>query len=117
MYHALKFVSFINTSNDVPFYVKSKVFDAAFMSTNLYGCESWINGDIKPGHRLYMWCIKQLLGVRTTTCNDLCLLELGCVSLRSIITSRQRNGSSSVACAETGGICLMILCLMPCILL
>ena len=77
MSHALKFVSFVNKNNDVPFHVKSKVFQAAFMSTILYGCESWLNGDVKPINRIYMWCIKQMLGVRKTPCNDLCLMELG----------------------------------------
>ena len=60
------------------------------MSTILYGCESWLNGDIKPINKLYM-CIKQLLGVRKTTCNDLCLLELGYPPLRSLILSKQRK--------------------------
>ena len=60
--HALKFVSFINKNCDIPFHIKAKVFHAALVSTMLYGCESWLNGDVKPVHKLYMWCIKQLLG-------------------------------------------------------
>lgn len=96
MCHALKFVSFINKNNDVPFHVKIKVFQAAFMSTILYGCESWLNGDIKPVNKLYMWCIKQMLGVRKTTCNDLCLMELGYPTLRSLILSKQRKFFSSM---------------------
>ena len=89
--HALKFVSFINKNNDIPFYVKCKVFQAAFMSTILYACESWLNGDTKPINKLYMWCIKQLLGVRKTTCNDLCLMELGFPPLRALIKAKQRK--------------------------
>ena len=38
-----------------------------------------------------MWCIKQLLGVRKATCNDLCLVELGYPTLRSLILSKQRK--------------------------
>ena len=91
MSHALKFVSFVNKNNDVPFHVKSKVFQAAFMSTILYGCESWLNGDVKPINKMYMWCIKQMLGVRKTPCNDLCLMELGYPPLRSLILSKQRK--------------------------
>ena len=73
--HILKFISFIKKNNDVPFYVKRKVFDAALMSSVLYGCESWLSGDLKPVMKLYHWGLKQLLGVRSTTCNDLCFLE------------------------------------------
>ena len=77
MCHALKFISFINRNNDVPFIIKKKIFDAALMSAMLYGCESWLSGDLKPMEKLYKWCIKQLLGVRRTTSNDICLVELG----------------------------------------
>ena len=76
MYHILKIVAFVNKNNDAPSYVKIKVFEVAFMSTLFYGCESWLGGDLKLINKLYMWCVKQLLGVRKTTCNDLCLLEL-----------------------------------------
>ena len=40
MCHILKFVSFIKKNNEVPFYVKRKLFEAALMSSVLYGCES-----------------------------------------------------------------------------
>ncbi|KAG0710657.1 hypothetical protein GWK47_022359 [Chionoecetes opilio] len=91
MCHALKFISFISKNNDIPFFVKCKVFQAAFMSTILYGCESWLNGDMKPVNKLYMWCIKQMLGVRKTTCNELCLAELGYSPLRALILAKQRK--------------------------
>ena len=61
------------------------------MSTILYGCESWLNCDLKPVVKLYNWGIKQLLGVRMTTCNEVCYLELGLPPLRALVTSRQRK--------------------------
>lgn len=91
MCHILKFVSFINKNNDVPFYVKRKVFDAALMSSILYGCESWLNGDLRLISKLYNWCIKQLLGVRKTTSNNLCLVELGYPPLNALVTAKQRK--------------------------
>ena len=91
MCHALKFVSFINKNNDVPFTIKQKVFEAALMSAILYGCESWMNGDLKPIEKLYKWCIKQMLGVRKTTNNDICLVELGMPPLRALIKAKQRK--------------------------
>ena len=96
MCHTLKFIYFINKNNDIPFNVKFKVFEAALMSTLLYGCESWLSGDIKPVNKQYMWCIKQLLGVRKTTCNDLCLMELGCPPLQALVKSQQRKFFSSM---------------------
>ena len=46
--HVLKFVSFIKKNNDIPFFVKRRVCDAALMSALLYGCESWLTGNLKP---------------------------------------------------------------------
>ena len=91
MCHVLKFKSFINKNNDVPFIIKKKIFDAALMSAMLYGCESWLSGDLKPMEKLYKWCIKQLLGVRRTTNNDICLVELGLPPLRALVKAKQRK--------------------------
>ena len=74
--HVIKFVSFSNENRDIPFIVKRRVFDAALMSAVLYGCESWLDTDLRPITKLYNWGLKQLLGVRKTTCNDTCYLEL-----------------------------------------
>ena len=91
MCHTLKFISFINKNNDVPFIVKKKVFDAALMSSILYGSESWINGAVKPIEKQYRWCVKQLLGVRKTTNNDVCMVELGMPSVSSLVKAKQRK--------------------------
>ena len=91
MCHVLKFVSFVSKNNDIPFIVKRKVFDAALISTILYGCESWLGGDLKPVNKLYNWCLKQLLGVRKSTCNNLCLVELGYPPLRALVSHKQRK--------------------------
>ena len=42
-------------------------------------------------NKLYLWCIKQLLGVRKTTVTSLCLIELGFVEFRSLVVSKQRK--------------------------
>ena len=77
MCQALKFVSFCQKNNDVPFPIKKKIFDAAVMSSLLYGCESWLDGNIKPMENLYNMCIKHMLGIRKTTNTNLCTIELG----------------------------------------
>ena len=91
MPHVLKFVSFIKKNNDIPFVVKKRVFDAALMSTLIYGCESWLAADLKPMAKMYNWCVKQLLGVRRSTCNDVCLVELGYPPLKDLIKFKQHK--------------------------
>ena len=61
------------------------------MSTILYGCESWLNADLKPIIKMYNWCIKELLGVKKTTCTDLCYVEGGFTSLKSLIEYKQHR--------------------------
>lgn len=87
--HVLKFVSFVNKNNDTPFIVKRRVFEAALMSGILYGCESWIGADLKPIVKLYNWSLKQLLGVRKTTPNDVCYAEAGYPSLPDLVRLKQ----------------------------
>ena len=91
MSHVLKFVSFISKNNDVPFVVKRRVFEAALMSSLVYGCESWLGADLKPIDKLFNWCVKQLLGVRRTTCNDVCYVESGYPPLKDLIKYNQHK--------------------------
>ena len=91
MAHINKFVSFLQKNNDIPFIAKKRIFDAALMSAVLYGCESWLNADLRPIARLYNWGLKLLLGVRKTTCNDLCYIESGYPPLRDLVRSKQRK--------------------------
>ena len=89
--HVIKFVSFVKKNNDVPYIVKRRVFDAALMSALLYGCESWLGADLKPVIKLYNWTIKQLLGVRKSTPNDICYAEAGYPSLQDLVKYRQHK--------------------------
>ena len=89
--HILKFVSFLRKNNDIPFIVKRRVFDAALVSSLLYGCESWVGADIKPIAKLYNWAIKDLLCVRKTTPNIVCYAELGYPTLKDLINHKQHK--------------------------
>ena len=91
MCHVLKFVSFLKKNNDVTYTIKKRIFDAAFVSTILYGCESWFNADLSPITKLYNWALKELLGVRLSTCNDLCYLESGSPPVKDLIKYKQRK--------------------------
>ena len=59
------------------------------MSSLLYGCESWLDGNVKPMETLYNMCIKHLLGVRRTTNTNLCMIELGCPPLKALVKAKQ----------------------------
>ena len=98
--HVNKFVSFLHKNNDIPFIVKKRVVDAALMSAILYGCESWLNADLRPVVKLYNWGLKLLLGVRKTTCNDICYTELGYLPLQDLVRSRRE--SFSLRCGGSG---------------
>ncbi len=89
--HLLKFVSFTDKNVNYPFWVKKKVLDAALLSALTYGCESWLSEDLKSMQPHYMSAIKSLLGVRKTTPNDLCLVEIGYPTLKGFVKDKQMN--------------------------
>ena len=90
MAHFHKFIAFLEKNCELPYIIKKRIFDACLMSALLYGCESWFNGDLKPINKIYNWSLKQLLGVRFSTCNDVCYLESGYSPLSAIIKNKQR---------------------------
>jgi hypothetical protein len=87
--HLNKLVIFLEHNRDVPFSVKRQVLDACFISSILYSCEAWFGGDLKPLETMYIRAIKSVLGVRLTTCTDLCLVELGYPTFQSMIKKRR----------------------------
>ena len=58
MSHFHKFIAFLDKNFDLPFVVKKRVFDACLLSAMLYGCESWLNGNLKLMCKLYNWVSK-----------------------------------------------------------
>ena len=79
----MKLIVFFQENKDSPFYVKRKILEAAFLPTVLYGCES---GKVES---VYMTAVKALLGVRVTTCSDICQVELGLPPVAAIIKDKQ----------------------------
>ncbi len=87
----LKFVTFIEKHNTVPFIVKCRVFKAALTLSLLYGCESLFSACTKPVIRLYYWAMKVLLGVRKKTSNLVCYAELRYPSLTDLLQHKRHN--------------------------
>ena len=61
MCQAVKFIEFVRQNNDAPFSVKLKVFHACVISSILYACETWLQGDLRPVAKLYNMCVKSML--------------------------------------------------------
>ena len=89
--HLYKFTMFIRNNFDIPFTAKRKILEAAFNSALLYGCETWLGASCNVINTLYMGGIKILLGVRPTTPNDTCLIELGLPPLEALVKERQAS--------------------------
>ena len=75
--HIFKFTSFLLKNIDAPYHVKRTVWQSAVTSAILYSCESWLTADTRAVEKQYMSTLKQLLGVKQSTCNDLTLVESG----------------------------------------
>ena len=48
-----KLTMFLDKHREMPFPVKLKVLNACFLSSILYGCESWLNTSLTPVGKLY----------------------------------------------------------------
>ena len=80
---------FFSKNQEIPFFVKLKVLNACFMSAILYSCESWINISLRPLETLYVGAVKLLLGVRLSTCNATCLVEVGLPLVQAMVKQKQ----------------------------
>ena len=87
--HLNRLFIFLSRNYDAPFFVKYKVFDAAFSSAILYGCESWIGISLAPVEKMYMAAVRRLLDVRNSTPKLTCLIEAGVPSLEARVKQKQ----------------------------
>ena len=86
-----KLLIFFAANYDAPFRVKKRVLEAAFLSSILYGCESWLKISLKPVQTMYLKAVRSLLGVRATIPTNLCLIEGGLKPLESLVKARQNK--------------------------
>ncbi len=69
--------------------MKWKVFEAAFSSAILYGCEIHLKVPLNFVESLYMTGVKSLLGVESATPNLTRLLEEGLLSVHALVREKQ----------------------------
>ena len=87
----MKFASFLQKNCDLPFPVKTKVFEGALLPAITYSCKAWLSGRStwSPVAVIVRSAVKSFLGVRVSTPNDLCYVELGMPSLESHVKQAQ----------------------------
>ena len=71
-------------------HVKKKVWDSCMSSALLYGCETWLTNNVKSVEKWYHASLKELLGVRSQTPNDLVLIETSLPTVKAFVGSRQK---------------------------
>ena len=89
--HVFKFFTFLKKNYNMPFMLKRKVAEACVLSALLYGTETWLTDNFKQLEILYGRIIRALLGVKSSTPIDLCLIEAGMSPLKNIIMDRRRT--------------------------
>ena len=89
--HAIKFYSVLNRNPDLPFPLKKRIAEACVLSSILYGTEVWFTNNFGKAETLYTKIVKALLGVRNSTCNDVCLTEAGMPSLKAMIKHKMKK--------------------------
>lgn len=62
--HKLKYAAFIQRNLSCPIWVKKLVLRSAFISSILYGCETWLTANVKVISTMYTDCLKNCLSVR-----------------------------------------------------
>ena len=90
----------MHKNKDHPFYIKRKVLEAACNAALLYGAESWLDCNPTEISALYLQAIKLTLGVRETTNNDICLLEINMPAVNATIKEMQYRFFKKASCSQ-----------------
>ena len=83
-----KFKIFCRKNETMPYRLKKQVLMAMIVSSLLYASETWLTTNVKDVEKMYLSCIKALLGVRETTRSDTVLIESGMSSVSDMIRKR-----------------------------
>ena len=87
--HVIKFTAFLHKNDEAPYNIKRQVWMSALQTAIFYSCETWLTVDLRAAESVYMSTLKQLLGVRLSTCNDIAMVEAGVGDAKSYIKERQ----------------------------
>ena len=85
----IKYYAFLRKNRYAPTYIKLMVLDACVLSSLIYNSETWSNTTIKSLEIKYRKILKTILDVKTDISNEIVYLELGKVSLQTLIEIKQ----------------------------
>ena len=85
----VKFFAFLRSHINAPVDVKLKVLDACIMSSVLYNSETWANVNVDRLEIIHRRMLRSILGIGTTSCNEVLYIELGVSSIRTRIMIKQ----------------------------
>lgn len=71
--------------------MKRKVRESALLSSIFYSAESWLTSNLRIPAQIHASTMKQMLGVRVTTCTDISLVEAGEAKAEALIEKQQVN--------------------------
>jgi hypothetical protein len=85
----VKFFSFLRCNRNAPVYVKKKVLEACSLSSLLYNAETWADAKFTQLEVSYRRMLKAILGVGMKTINEIVYIELGVLSIKTLVTIKQ----------------------------
>ena len=85
----VKFYAFLRTNHNAPVDVKLKVNDACILTSILYNSETWANANITRLEVVYRRMLRSIIGVGSSTCNEILYIELGVPSIKTKVMMKQ----------------------------
>jgi len=89
--NVIKFLNYLKNNKYAPLVVKLKVLKACVVSTLLYSCEAFGKKIPEGLEGIYVKLIKAALNVRSSTPNNIVMIEAGMLPIKYLIWSRQLN--------------------------
>ena len=90
----VRYYAWLHENNDTPFYIKIQVLYTCLFTSILYSAEAWSNISKHIEEKILKIereALKQCLGVKTGTTNDLIYIELNKADIIANIKERQKN--------------------------
>ena len=85
----VKFFAFLRTNKNAPVVVKMKCLDACTLSSLLYNSETWAAARFDSLETSYRRMLKSIIRIGMNTCNEFVYLELGALSIKTLVLIKQ----------------------------
>ena len=85
----VKFFAFLRTNKNAPVVVKMKCLDACTLSSLLYNSETWAAARFDTLETSHRRMLKSIIRIGMNTCNEFVYLELGALSIKTLVLIKQ----------------------------